>query len=383
VSRHRGALPTSLAARGQAHGTLDDVARPTRVALTGLACAVGACVTACGSRTGLSLPAGSSITDDAGASVDSGGNPSCTSSPAGTVITLASGLGPWSNLLVDATAVYGLTSGGVLKVPLCGGVPTTLASPQNGEGLAMDATSVYWTDFLASSDPGPARFTVSRVSKSGGAPTLLAALPYNDQGTIAVDANAVYVAGTDGSPDGGGLSDPGLVLALPLNVGAPIVLASQQDGPGAFAVDATNLYWINGGPEVSFTSQPPRSVVKMPLNGGAITTLAMGQFGGDQMVVRGSTLVWFDGDSNVLSMPVTGGAPTTLLHDLLLQAMTVDATGVYLLLAGEIDSVPPTGGAVTPVASVPLLFAQQTSIAVDATSVYWGSGSDLLKLTPK
>ena len=375
-------MPTSLAARGQARGTLDNVTCPARVALTGLACAVGAYVMACGSRTGLYLPAaGSSITDDGGASVDSGGTPSCTS-PAGTTITLATGLGPWSNLLVDATAVYGLTSGGLLKVPLCGGVPTTLASPQNAEGLAIDATSVYWTDFLASSDPGPARFTVSRVSKSGGAPTLLATLPYNDQGTIAVDANAVYVAGTDGSPDGGGLSDPGLVLELPLAGGPPIVLASQQQGPVALALDATSLYWINGGPAVSVTSSAPGSVVKMPLNGGAITTLAVGP-SGSEMTVQGSTLVWYDGSSDVLSMPVTGGVPTTLLHDLLLQAMTVDATGVYLLLAGEIDSVPPTGGAVTPVASVPLLFAQQTSIAVDATSLYWGSGSDLLKLTPK
>jgi hypothetical protein len=34
----------------------------------------------------------------------------------------------------------------LMKVPLSGGAPTTIASQADVRGLAVDATSVYWTD---------------------------------------------------------------------------------------------------------------------------------------------------------------------------------------------------------------------------------------------
>ncbi len=52
-------------------------------------------------------------------------------------------------IAVDATSVYWTENdtGMVMKVANAGGTPTTLASGQSGsDGIAVDATSVYWTN---------------------------------------------------------------------------------------------------------------------------------------------------------------------------------------------------------------------------------------------
>jgi hypothetical protein len=67
----------------------------------------------------------------------------------GAPVTLASGVVEWVCLAVDATSLYWTDSsaGNVTKVPLNGGAPVTLASGQNKPmGVAIDATSVYWTN---------------------------------------------------------------------------------------------------------------------------------------------------------------------------------------------------------------------------------------------
>jgi len=81
-----------------------------------------------------------------------------------------------------------------------GGAPTTLASGHPGD-IAVDATSVYWTDFDTSSGSGGSNGTVMKVPVGGGPPTILAS-GQNWLDGIAVDATSVYWTTDNSNGDG-------------------------------------------------------------------------------------------------------------------------------------------------------------------------------------
>lgn len=52
-------------------------------------------------------------------------------------------------IAVDAESVYwavGIDTGAVMKIPIDGGKPVTLASTTHPTSIAADATSIYWLD---------------------------------------------------------------------------------------------------------------------------------------------------------------------------------------------------------------------------------------------
>jgi hypothetical protein len=67
----------------------------------------------------------------------------------GSQTTLASNVSYPDWIVVDDNNVYVTTTGApsIIAIPKTGGAVTTLVSNQTGTELAVDATSLYWTDF--------------------------------------------------------------------------------------------------------------------------------------------------------------------------------------------------------------------------------------------
>lgn len=148
-----------------------------------------------------------------------------------------------AGIAVDAQYVYwtntsdGLEMGGILRVPVTGGLQVTLAAGDDPWAVAVDANFVYWAN--------AGRFNLSngsimKVPIGGDGAIPLAQGQSNPHG-IAIDDTNIYWTNT-----GTGAND-GSVMKMPLGGGTPVALASQLQNPQGIVVDETSVYWTNGG----------------------------------------------------------------------------------------------------------------------------------------
>jgi hypothetical protein len=222
-----------------------------------------------------------------------------------------------SGIAVDATSVY-WTNGDVMRVPIGGGEAVALAVAQTRGPIAVDTTSVYWADANG----------LMKVPITGG--HAITVVPRDDVTAIAVDAKHVYYAA------GNGVFEVGLGGGPPKQLG-------QASSPQSVAVDSASVYWTdNGGPVPGNAT-----LMKVAIAGGKPVMLASGFVDPFALAVDATSAYW-TGNNEVMKVPIAGGSVTTLVRP--------DAT----------DS----------------LFG----VAVDETSVYWTNalGSPVvMKRTPK
>ena len=231
-------------------------------------------------------------------------------------------------------------------------------------GMAIDATSVYWTDC-----GDPTGGTVQKVPKTGGAIVTLASGDVLS-GITVEGSNVYWVART--------ADESGAIKTVPVAGGTPMVVAAQSGAPSHIVADASYVYWgeLNGG-----------GVMKAPLGGGAVTMVAPATLA-FQIALGDTAVFWMDAPG-LMTAPKTGGAPMSLAPafgpPLPTGGIAVDATTVYFSTgrpnAAGISDVPIDGGAVSPVASTPASNGSGP-VAIDATRVYWADMSGAVYAAP-
>jgi hypothetical protein len=253
--------------------------------------------------------------------------------------------------------------------------------------LASDGSDLFWTDGVGG---------LWRASVGGGSPTQIASGVAGFGGApLFLDSTNAYFALSDGfasAPKQGGptsvlvqsggiieaatiaggtaywveldASNRVLVKSAPLITGGAVTTLGTLPGlvpPSAIAVAGTTIF-IGGA------SSPPAVFVT---DGGSPTPL--GTFGCSELLA-GAGAVYCSGTS--LALVTAGGTTSTEIaanvNDV--TSLAVDATNVYWVndvTSGSVMTAPRSGGASTTVASD----TAPTAVAVDDTAVYWGDSA--------
>jgi hypothetical protein len=247
-------------------------------------------------------------------------------------------------------------AGTVMKAPLEGGTPVTLASaPMLTNRLVVDSVSAYWTTWSG---------TVLKVPLGGGEVGTIASMEGAHNDGIAVDATSVYWAGNFGGTTGD------WVMRSGLDGGDPVTLATGLH-PYELSIYGGDLFWTTTGFEDD--RQSDGTVMRMPLDGGAAVTLASPPATSwlGQVVATSTGVYWAEYGGGIMKMGLDGGTPVTLVSNVATTYfIAVDDAAVYYgsTYNNCVMKVGLDGGTPVTLASPGAIVR---AVAVDAKSVYW------------
>ena len=262
-------------------------------------------------------------------------------------ITLTTASHP-DRLAVDGTTVYWTEPSTVRKISKAGGSPFTVTSIVGPSDIAVDVTNVYFTRWYT---PGPLMGALMKVPLAGGAAVEL----YSNQNmpsAFAIDATDAYIN-----------SNGGILARIPLGGGAAQYLNTAA-GLTGIAVDASDIYFADAS-----------GVRKAPKTGGPAATLATGTVG---QIVLDDTFVYYAAGTGVMKVGKAGGDAVVLAADYP-ESLAVDPVNVYFVNPGNsrIMKIAIGGGQ-------PVVLAEQQnapkSIVIDATCMYWATNTAIRKL---
>jgi hypothetical protein len=356
------------------------------LALSGVACGQEL-FSGAGSNDGSVSPDAldANIPSDSGDATD-GGSESQRPCPLKGLVTLASGQRNPGTIAVDNDNVYWANTDSdhpndsIVQVAKCGGAPITLVSGQPSiGGIAVHGANVYWGRAQPREWPGH----ILRVPIGGGAVTTLVSGVYAR--ALAVDDESIYWVNAP-------WNEPNSVMRVPVNGGKPTTLYAASNavsGPRedieSLALDLTNVYWS------LIVTQPaaPQStsvVLATPLGGGETSTLTtLGNVPSSYLsniAVNATDLFWLrtaedGGDTVVMRVPLAGGRPDALTTPAYFRTgpLAADRERVYWVESSGLMSIPVTGGAPTLVAldepGVDVSQGYQTTIVADDGAIYW------------
>jgi len=287
------------------------------------------------------------------------------------------------DVAVSQSFVYWTTGSDVYYQSLTGnGAATKInASPEaNPTGLALGPQYLYWVDF--GSGAVRANVTAQGMPILGGNDVYLVGgdggAPSSKPGSFdaVIDSKRIYwVNSRDGTVNAMNLDGTGVVTQL----------ATGQTAPGAIAIDANNVYWVNYGSMTGSTGSVNRIAINI-VDAGAPVTIAMDQDKPFDIAVDGNFVYWTaqDNPGAVLRAPVDGSVPGTVPTKLagggdpsgialgqgamdldVYWTNKVDGTVVAMVRDGSKPAVTLASGQQDPVA-----------IAVTEKSVYWATTGD-------
>jgi hypothetical protein len=165
-------------------------------------------------------------------------------------------------LAIDATSVFWVNNGydvdggvggrgALLKMPLGGGAQITLGQAPSTP-ITLDATNIYFGDSDCPTDSGSCvcdggqcPWAMVKMPLDGGTPTTLASGLMGGVPGIAVDDENLYWTNCGACNEATKPPMNGTVLKVPLSGGRVTTMASRQALPQAIAVDKTSVYWID------------------------------------------------------------------------------------------------------------------------------------------